>query len=159
MMRSTSTVGATGTMGGGAEAELLAAESICAGAVAVSTFDTVGGSVLLGGLAESTVAGADTGTCVVAGRLIGAPLRYIPAGMGGTPTIWTASGPTAGLYFRESEECELTTGRIGYGEASTGLLCGWRRNSQMRRQMTRSKPATPPMTPPAMAPVFVDLVA
>ena len=73
-MWSTLTVGATGTTGGAA-VEVLAVVSTCVGpVVATSALATVGGSVLLGGLVETTVTGADTGTCVVIGRPMGAPL-------------------------------------------------------------------------------------
>lgn len=70
MMWSTLKVGATGTTGGGPDAGLSCVEATCASAVDVSTFATVGGSELLGGSIESTVAGADTGTCVATGRPI-----------------------------------------------------------------------------------------
>ena len=119
MIWSTLTVGATGTTGGGAAVELPAIDSICTCPEGVSTFATVGGAVLLGGLVETVVTGADTGTCAVTGRPTGAPLWYMPAGVGGTSTIWTAPGPAAGLSLSELEECEIATGRTGYGETST----------------------------------------
>lgn len=84
-MWSTLTVGATGTTGCTAAVELLAIDSICAGPELDSTLATVGGSMLLGGLVEIAVAGADTGIRAVAGPA-GAPLWYMPAGVDGTST-------------------------------------------------------------------------
>jgi len=127
----------------------------------VSEVASVGGPVLLlGGLVENAVAGADTGICEVTELPTDVPLLYMP---GVTGAVY--EGPVTGTdpSLSEWEDSVAAVGRTGKGDMS-GLpdaryfLDAWWRNIHRIRPMMSSNPTTPPTTPPAMAPACVGLL-